>query len=129
MLPAGWLEIEGVRFRSVIGVADHERLGPQELVVRLRLKVNFEKAAATDSIQDAVDYRTLTERVTAAGEASRFHLIEALAAHLVRVILDEFPGVEAARVEVEKPGALGAARTVRARTGGQRRRTPRTPRA
>ena len=120
MLPAGWLAIEGVRFRCVIGVTDRERESPQEIVVQFHVRVDFEKAAASDSIRDTVDYRALTRRVVAAGEASRFHLVETLAAHLVRVILDEFPGVQEARVEVEKPGALSAARSVRASTAAVR---------
>jgi len=119
-LPAGWLAIEGVRFRCIIGVTDPERESPREIVVQLEVKVDFERAAASDSIQDAVDYRALTRRVIAAGETSRFHLVETLATHLVRVILDEFPGVQEARVEVEKPGALSAARSVRAMTSSPR---------
>jgi dihydroneopterin aldolase len=120
-LPGGWLVIEGIRFRCVIGVTDRERGSAQDVVVDLRVKVDFEKAAASDSIQDAVDYRALTRRVIASGEASRVHLVETLAARLVRMVLAEFPGVEAVRVDVEKPGALSAARSVRAVARSSRR--------
>ena len=120
MLPAGWLRIEGVRFQCVIGVTDRERENPREIVADLHVRVDFEKAAASDSIRDAVDYRALTRRLIAVGESSRFHLVEALATHLVRVILEEFPSVQEARVEVEKPGALTAARSVRAVVAVQR---------
>ena len=106
--------IDGVRFRCIIGVTDPERESPQEIVARLHVKVDFEKAAASDSIRDTVDYRALTHRLIAAGESSRFHLVETLVTHLVRVILDEFQSVREARVEVEKPGALRAAGSVRA---------------
>ena len=120
MQPEGWLAIEGVRFRCVIGVTDGERERPQEIVADLHVRVDFEKAAASDSIRDTVDYRALTRRLIAAGEASRFHLVETLATHLVRVILDDFPSVQEARVQVEKPGALTGARSVRAATASQR---------
>jgi dihydroneopterin aldolase len=120
MLPAGWLAIEGIRFRCVIGVTDPERESPQEIVAQLHVKVDFEKAAASDSIRDTVDYRALTRRLIGAGESSRYHLVETLATHLVRVILDEFPSVQEARVEVEKPGALSSARSVRAVTASRR---------
>ncbi|HXJ81294.1 MAG TPA: dihydroneopterin aldolase [Candidatus Methylomirabilis sp.] len=114
-LPAGWLVIEGIRFQCIIGVGERERESPQEIVAGLHVKVDVEKVAASDSIGDTVDYRALTQRVIAAGTSSRFRLVEALAAHLVRIILDEFPGVQEVRVEMEKPGALrGAARSVRA---------------
>src|SRR6266436_1354096 len=109
MLPGGWLAMEGIRFRCIIGVNERERQSPQGIVADL-----FEKAAASDSIQDTVDYRALTRRLIAAGESSRFELVETLATHLVRVVLDDFPSVQEARVQVEKPGALSAARSVRA---------------
>jgi len=125
MLPGGWLAIEGIRFRCIIGVNERERQSPQEIVADLYVKVDFEKAAASDSIQDTVDYRALTRRLIAAGESSRFELVETLATHLVRVVLDDFPSVQEARVQVEKPGALSAARSVRAVAAS--RRDPASP--
>ncbi len=120
MLPGGWLAIEGIRFRCIIGVNERERQSPQEIVADLYVKVDFEKAAASDSIQDTVDYRALTRRLIAAGESSRFQLVETLATHLIRVVLDDFASVQEARVQVEKPGALSAARSVRAVAASQR---------
>lgn len=120
MLPAGWLAIEGIRFRCIIGVNEHERLSRQEIIADLHVEVDFERAAASDSIRDAVDYRVLTRTLIAAGEASRFQLVETLATHLVRVILADFPDVREARVELEKPGALNAARSVRASVSSRR---------
>ncbi len=110
----GWLAVVGIRFQCIIGVTDRERERPQEIVTDLHVKVDFEKAAASDSIRDTVDYRALTRRLIAAGQSTRFRLVEALATHLGHVVLDDFPGVEEVRVEVEKPGALSGARSVRA---------------
>jgi len=118
--PEGWLAIEGVRFRCIIGVSDRERQSPREIVADLHVKVDFEGPAASDSIEDAVDYRALAQRLVAAGEASQFRLLETLAAHLVRVILDEFAGVREIRVALEKPGALRIARAVRAVASARR---------
>ena len=120
MLPAGWLLIDGIRFQCIIGVTPRERESVQEIVVNLRVKVDFEKAAASDSIRDTVDYRALTRRLIAAGEASSFQLVETLATHLTRVILADFASVQEVSVEVEKPHALSAARSVRAVAAAQR---------
>ena len=109
-----WLSIEGIRFRCIIGVTERERESAQEIVVDLGVRVDFEKAAASDSIHETVDYRAVTRRVIEAGERSSFRLIETLATHLARVILDDFARVQEVRVEVEKPNALSAARSVRA---------------
>ena len=67
-----------------------------------------------------MDYRALTRRLIAAGEASSFQLVETLATHLARVILADFAMVQEVRVEVEKPHALSAARSVRAVVASQR---------
>ena len=120
MLPGGWLLIDGIRFRCIIGVMPRERESVQEIVVNLHVKVDFEKAAASDSIRDTVDYRGLTRRLIAAGAASSFQLVETLATHLARVILADFASVQEVRVEVEKSHALSAARSVRAVAAARR---------
>jgi FolB domain-containing protein len=104
----GWLAVEGIRVRCIIGVGDAERQAPQELIVDYRVRVDFDAAAATDSIEDAVDYRVLTRRMVEAVEASSYRLVETLAARLCQIALGEFAGVREIRVEVEKPGALAA---------------------
>lgn len=115
MLTAGWLVIEGIRFRCVIGVNEDERGRLQELVASLSAKVDFDRASVSDSIRDTADYRAMGRGLIAAGERSSFQLLEALATHLARSILDQFPAVEEVRIEVEKPGALAdIARSVRA---------------
>jgi dihydroneopterin aldolase len=114
MRPGSWLEIEGIEFKCTIGVDERERQAPQAIRVSLQVHLDFARVAASDAIQDTVDYRALTRRVIAAGEASAFRLVETLASYLARVILEGFPAVEGVRVEVEKPHALAAARSVRA---------------
>ena len=114
-LPSGWLVVEGIRFRCIIGVNEDERGRLQELVASLSAKVDFDRAGASDSIRDTADYRALAQALITAGEATRFQLLESLASHLARSLLTRFPAVEEVRVEVEKPGALAdIARSVRA---------------
>lgn len=120
ILSGDWLCIEGIYVSCVIGVTERERQIKQDVFVNVNLKIDFNKAASSDSIHDAVDYRVISKRVIAVGEQSSFQLIESLAAHLCKAILDEFPKVQAARVEVEKPGALRDAKTVRAVTVSHR---------
>lgn len=108
------LRIDGLGFTCVIGVTERERRIRQDIVVNLELKIDFSKVSVSDSIKDTVDYREISERVIAAGEASNFQLVETLAAYLCRTILEEFPKVQAVRVEVEKPAALRTAKSVRA---------------
>lgn len=114
MLSEDRLRIEGLAFKCVIGVTERERRMKQDILVTVEVGLDLSRVGLSDSIQDTVDYREISRRVIAAGEASSFQLIETLAAHLGRTILEDFPRVEAVRVEVEKPGALSAAKAVRA---------------
>lgn len=114
MLAGAWLELRGIAFKCVIGVTARERLVRQEVIVDLCLKPDFGRAARSDSIDETVDYRAIVAETVAAGEKSSFQLIETLAAHLARRLLDRFPPLRLVRVDVEKPGALKTARSVRA---------------
>jgi dihydroneopterin aldolase len=114
MTTRAWLALRGITFQCVIGVGDEERRRPQTITVDLDVRIDVDKAAASDSIQDTVDYRTLSRRLIAAGEATRFRLIEALAGHLRDVVAEEFPGVLGLSLTLEKEHRLAAARSVRA---------------
>lgn len=120
MASGQWLSIEGLRFECVIGVTDRERQAPQEIVVNVKVKIDFSKAAASDTICDTVDYRRIAEAVVAAGRHSQFQLIEALSDHLCRTVFEKFPSVQAVRLELEKLRALSAARSIKAIVSARR---------
>ncbi len=97
--------------RGVIGVYDWEREKPQEILINIVLFVDLHKAGESDDIEDSVSYRTVAEKALAHAETARRLTVEALAADLARICLDE-PGVQRVRVRVEKPGALRFASSV-----------------
>lgn len=108
----GWLHVDGIEVECTIGVTERERATKQRVVVNVKLKVDFGRVAVSDAIQDSVDYRLVARRVVAEVEKSSVQLIETLAAHLCRTILAEYAEVETVSIEVWKPGALSAAKTV-----------------
>ena len=110
--PGQWLHVEGIDLRCTIGVTERERRAKQHVVVNLQLDVDFGEVSRSDSIADTVDYRLVTRRTIETAEKSSFQLIETLADNLCRMILSEFPKVRGVRLEVWKPGALTAARSV-----------------
>ncbi len=105
------IEIEDLSLRAVIGIFDHERDRRQELSMSLTLATDVRRAAATDAIDDAVDYKSVTKRIIDFVEASQFFLLETLAEQVAQLIFDEFD-IDAVRLRVDKPGALRHARTV-----------------
>lgn len=105
------IEIQGLTLRMILGVDEWERKDHQDVLVHLAMWTDIRAAAVSDSIDDAVNYRSVAKRVIAFGEASSFHLVEALATEIANLVLTEF-GVSKVRVTVEKPGALRFARSV-----------------
>jgi len=75
------------------------------------LETNLAPAAASDRIEDAVDYKGLKKQIIALVEGSAFRLIETLADRIAALALAE-PRVRRATVTVDKPGALRFARSV-----------------
>lgn len=97
--------------RGIIGINDSEREKPQEIRINIVLLTDIKNAGKSDSIQDCVNYRTVAKKVLAHAETSRKFTVEALAADLAGLCLEE-PGVMKVRVRVEKPGAVRFARSV-----------------
>lgn len=98
--------------RGIVGINPDERIKPQDIVVNINLSVDTYRAAETDSIDDAVNYREITKAVLAHVEEGRPMLVERLAAEIAGICLDMDDRVEEAEVSVEKPGALRFARSV-----------------
>lgn len=90
---------------AVIGIFDREREIRQRVVIDLEMVVDLRRAAATDSIADTLNYRSVAKRVLAFVEASRFHLVETLAEQIARLVVTEF-GLEEVQVTLHKPGAI-----------------------
>jgi FolB domain-containing protein len=97
--------------RGIIGINDWEREKPQEIRINIVLFGDLGKAGKSDDIQYCINYRTVAKKVQAHAETAQRFTVEALAADLARLCLDE-PGVQRVRVRVEKPGAVRFARSV-----------------
>ncbi|NMD56865.1 MULTISPECIES: dihydroneopterin aldolase [Tsukamurella] len=98
------IELTGLRVRGNHGVFDHERRDGQEFVVDLVLWVDSRPAAASDDLNDTVDYGALAQRAhdIVAGEPR--NLIETVAAEIAdEIAADE--KVYAVEVTVHKPSA------------------------
>src|SRR5688500_7763790 len=103
--------IRDLAARGIIGVNDWEREKPQEILINIVLFADLREAGNSDHIRDGVNYRTVAKKVLAHSEAAQRHTVEALAADVARLCLEE-PGVQKVRVRVEKPGAVRFSRSV-----------------
>ena len=91
--------------RGIIGVNDWEREKPQEILINIVLFADLHRVGNSDNIQDSVNYRTVAKKVLAHAETVQRQTVEALAADLARVCLEE-PDVQKVRIRVTKPGAV-----------------------
>ncbi|RPI32836.1 MAG: dihydroneopterin aldolase [Chloroflexota bacterium] len=97
--------------RGIIGVNNPEREKPQEIFINITLFADTSKAGDSDNLSDTVNYRTISKKAIAHAESAKRFTVEALAADIARICLDE-PGVVRVRVRVEKPGAVRFSKSV-----------------
>ena len=103
--------ISDLRIETVIGAFDWERQLKQTVILDLELASDVRRAAATDRLADALDYKAVTKRVISYVTDNHFHLVETLAERVAQVLIDEF-AVPWLRLRVNKQGALRGVRDV-----------------
>ncbi|HEX3950644.1 MAG TPA: dihydroneopterin aldolase [Steroidobacteraceae bacterium] len=103
--------IHALKTETIVGIFDWERQVKQTVVLDIEFSADIRKAALTDSIDDALNYKRVAKRVLAFVEESSFHLVESLAEHVAMLILEEF-AVTWVRISLSKPGAVRGSRDV-----------------
>ena len=97
--------------RCIIGINQEERRDKQDILINIILHCNLKIAATNDNFKDAIDYRSIKQKIFSMAESSHFFLIESLAENVANICLKE-SGVTTAHVLVEKPSALRFAKSV-----------------
>ena len=103
--------IRDLLLRGIIGINPEERVKKQDILINMVIYADIRKAAESDSIEDAVDYKTITKRVISHVEESADFLVEKLVTDLAKMVIVDY-NVEKVQVRVEKPGALRFAESV-----------------
>ena len=103
--------ISELRVDTVIGIHDWEREIRQTVVIDLEMGCDCAKAASTDSVEDALDYKAVCKHVIGLVEGAEFQLVETLAERIAESVMSAF-GVTWLRLKVDKVGALSSARGV-----------------
>lgn len=110
-LPPDRIYIRDLTTRCIIGIYPEERRERQDVILNIVMACDCAPAAASDRIEDAVDYKGIKKKILAMVEASDFGLIETLADRAAAICL-EHPRVARVTVCVDKPGALRFTRSV-----------------
>ena len=97
--------IEDLRIETVIGIYDWEREIKQVVSIDLEMAADNRKAAATERIEDALNYKAVAKRLIQFVGESEFQLVETMAERIAEIVLDEFE-VAWLRLKLGKPGAV-----------------------
>lgn len=103
--------IEDLKVQTVIGIFDWEREIKQTVSIDLEMEFDIQKAAASDAIEDTLDYKSVSKRLIHFIEDSEFQLVETLAERCAAIVLKEFP-VNWLRLKLGKPEAVRGSSSV-----------------
>jgi dihydroneopterin aldolase len=102
--PKDSIRLVGIEVFARHGVLASEKEAGQAFLVDVELFLDLAKAAASDRIEDTVDYGELAKRIHDVVASERWDLIERVAGRVAEVGLDD-PRVDHIKVTVHKPEA------------------------
>ena len=99
------LKLNGIEVECIIGDQPEERENEQRLLVDVALDIDLADAAASDRLDDTVDYALLVGNIREALEDAQCRLLERAAGVVADVCLSD-PRVERVTVGVRKFGSV-----------------------
>lgn len=111
MPPKDFIVLTGLKVACIIGIFDWERKRKQDVLIDLKFPIDVQRAAETDRIEDACDYKRIAKATIAFVEKSGFQLVETLAERLAGHLLENF-GIYEVSLKVSKPGAIRGSQNV-----------------
>lgn len=103
--------IRDLKVDTVIGIFDWERRIRQTVSLDIEMAADIRKAASSDHIDDALDYKAVGKRLISFIQTSDFQLVETLSEKVAELVLHEF-NVRWLKLRLSKPGALRGAKDV-----------------
>jgi dihydroneopterin aldolase len=103
--------LSDLRIETVIGIFDWERKVRQTVSIDLEMATDIRRAAATDQIEDTLNYKAVAKRLIQFVEDADFGLVETLAEHIARIVVTEFD-VPRVKLTLHKPGAVRGSKDV-----------------
>lgn len=103
--------INDLRIETIIGIYDWERKVRQTISLDLEMGADIRRAAASDAIDDTLNYKAVAKRLIAFVGESEYLLVETLAEKIAGIVLSEF-AVPWLKLTVHKPGAVRGSRDV-----------------
>ena len=96
------VSLRGLSVSAVIGVHAWERDIEQTLVFNVDMAADVRTPAATDELDDTLDYSAVAQTISSVVRAGQFRLIETAAERIAERLLADHP-ITWLRLEVSKP--------------------------
>ncbi|WP_296237114.1 dihydroneopterin aldolase [Psychrobacter sp. UBA5136] len=103
--------VKGLKVEAVIGVYAWERAITQPLLIDIVLETDISRAAASDDVNDALNYKAVCDDVSAWCQAIQAQLLEHLAGQLADKLLAKY-ACHKLTLRVAKPTAIQQADAV-----------------
>jgi dihydroneopterin aldolase len=100
------IQIKGLRVYGYHGVLEHERVEGQYFIVDATIKVDAERASATDDISNTVSYAEIAALISENVKNNPVNLLETLSQRLAdEVLFAASPWAKSVKITVSKPDA------------------------
>ena len=103
--------ISDLKIEAIIGIYDWERETKQTVSIDLEMATDIKKAAASDNIEDTINYKAISKHLIEFVSNSSYNLVETLAEEIASIVINTF-GLPWVKVTLHKPGALRGATDV-----------------
>ncbi len=103
--------VKDLRFKTIIGLWDWERRMPQIVSIDLEMAWDISRAAKSEDLSDALDYKSVSQRVEKFVQEKQFKLVEAAADGIAAMIMSDF-NVPWIKVAIHKPHAVTGSQSV-----------------
>lgn len=103
--------IKGLSIDTVVGVYDWERVISQNLTIDAKISCDIAKAAASDDVAFAINYKTVCEDIERICHQMQAKLLESLAESICQYILSNY-ACSSITLSIHKPNAIKNATSV-----------------
>ena len=97
----GIIEIEGMHFYAYHGHFEAERTVGSEFQVDVSLETDCLKAAASDDLEDTLNYQAVYDLIKKEMQV-KSHLLEHVAKRILDALFSEFPFIQNAKIKISK---------------------------
>lgn len=103
--------VKGLKVEAVIGVYDWERAINQPILIDIALETDISRAAVSDKVKDALNYKAVCDDVSAWCKEIQAELLEYLAGQLADRLIANY-SCKTVTLSVAKPTAIAQADAV-----------------